>query len=106
MRSRSGDVNAASNDSWPFSSSRTLPLLSSLTITSRPTQWRNLFTVSTRAVPQSGPFSSSIVVAKPMGSWIVVASITKPPSSSCWCPIACAVIGYTMCASCGSSNSP
>ena len=33
------------------------------------------------------------VVANPIGAWTVVASITKPPSSSCWCPIAWAVIG-------------
>ena len=84
----------------------TLPLFSSLAIASTPIQRRKPRTASTSGAPQSGPFSSSSVVAKPIGSWIVVASITKPPSSSCWCPIACAVIGYTMCASCGSSNSP
>ena len=42
MRASSASVNAAANDSSPFSSSRTLPLLSSFTITSRPIQCRNL----------------------------------------------------------------
>ena len=61
---------------------------------------------STRRLPQNGPSSSRSVVANAIGSWIVDASITKPPSSSCWWPMKCDEIGYVMCASCGSSNSP
>ena len=45
------------------------------------------------ALPQNGPSSSPTVVAKAIRSWIVGASITKPPSSSCWCFRQCAEIG-------------
>ena len=48
----------------------------------------SLRTASTSRGPQSGPCSSLSVVANEIGSWIVVASITKPPSSSCWKSIA------------------
>ena len=70
-----------------------MPLFSSFTIASTPTQRRNFRTASTSGCPQSGPLSSSSVVAKLIGSWIVVASITKPPSSSRWWSIAWAEIG-------------
>ena len=77
----------------PAPSAATAPLFSSVAIASTPTQRRNPRTASTRRGPQSGPCSSRSVVANAIGSWIVVASITKPPSSSSWWSMQCAVIG-------------
>ena len=57
-------VNDASNHSSPFSPTCTLPLLSSSTITADPPVAESLHRLDER-VPQSGPFSTSSVVAKP-----------------------------------------
>ncbi len=93
IRPRSAGVSSTSNRSPPPSSTTTAEALSSFAIASTPAQYRNLRTASTRRSPHIGPSSSQSVAANAIGSWIVVASITNPPSSSCWCSMQCAVIG-------------
>ena len=90
----------------PFSSTTTDAVFSLFAIASTPFQKRYFLVASTRRDPQNGPSSSRSVVAKAIGSRIVEASSTKPPSSSCWYDMQCDEIGYVMCASCTSSNSP
>ena len=93
MRSSSAGWRSTASRSSPSSSSETAELLSSFAMARNPIQCRNRRAASTRRWPQNGPLSSPSVVANAIGSWIVVASITKPPSSSCWCFRQCAEIG-------------
>ena len=88
MRSRSASVNAAANDSPPFSSSAHAAVV---VVVDHHEQADPAAEAPQRLDERRAPERAVLVldvVAKPIGSWIVVASITNPPSSSCWCAIA------------------
>ena len=82
IRSSSFGWKSDRNSSFPFSSSDTLALLSSLDMFSSPIQRRYFLAASTSGSPHIGPFSSHRPAANPIGSWTVTASTANPPSSS------------------------